>query len=88
MRGNNSLLLCEAQMITIVQEWIDRNFATKPKVTCVSRASSGSGARDTFEVSLTDPPVRSACGPLPPGYQRRQGAKGPEISDMTGSSGI
>ena len=75
MRGNNVLSLCEAQMITIVQEWIDRNIATKPKVTCVTRSSSGGASRDMFEVSLTDPPVRP-------------GTAGPGISDMTGSTGI
>lgn len=47
MKGNNSLVLCPAEMQIIVQEWIDRNIKTKPRVTNVR--TTGNGA---FEVTL------------------------------------
>ena len=40
MKGNNTLVLCEAQMIEIVQQWIDKNGPPGVKVGSVK---SGSG---------------------------------------------
>lgn len=49
MKGHNCLQLCELQMQVIVQEWIDRNFATRPKVRSVSPDREGG-----FTVRLSD----------------------------------
>lgn len=49
MKGNNSLILCPAEMQIVVQEWIDRNIKTKPRVTNVRTNGTGS-----FEVVLSD----------------------------------
>ena len=50
MIGNNSLTVCPALMIQIVQEWIDRNVASKPKVTQVA----AEGRHDGFTVHLSE----------------------------------
>ena len=56
MKGTNCLHLCPATMIDIVQEWVDRNIATKPEVTSVVSRSPSSMSDSTFVVTLADTP--------------------------------
>lgn len=35
MTGSNSLHICEAQLIDIVQQWVNKEFKTKPEVVSV-----------------------------------------------------
>jgi hypothetical protein len=55
MKGNNTLILCEAQMIEIVQQWIDENGPPGAKVGSV-KASSGSShyALNGFMITLDE----------------------------------
>lgn len=39
MKGNNTLTVNTELMVQILQEWIDRNIVTKPKVTGVAAVS-------------------------------------------------
>lgn len=54
MVGNNTLIVCEALLQSIVQEWIDRNFVTKPKVIGIRTHDQTSR---TFEIKITDKDV-------------------------------
>ena len=54
MVGNNSLVLCEAQMQIIVQEWLDR--VTMPSVHSLVKSVTFNSSQHQFEVLLQEPP--------------------------------
>ncbi len=61
MFGNNELHLSPGMLCVIVQEWVDRNIATKPTVVHVKQASMNNGV---FVVSMNDKPRPESV--LPP----------------------
>jgi len=59
MEGNNELRLNHATMTRIVQEWADREFASKPKIKDVSYNASNS----TFRVRVENIDVPDCDAP-------------------------
>ncbi len=52
MTGNNTLTVCEAQMIKIVQQWVDGEYKSKPKVSGVKPSKEHQS--HNFDIKLLD----------------------------------
>ena len=57
MKGNNKLNVCQAAMIDMVQEWVDKNIASKPEVLSVKKNIHNRGQTDQFDIILSDRPT-------------------------------
>ena len=57
MKGNNKLNVCQAAMIDMVQEWVDKNIASKPEVLSVKKNTDNRGQTDQFDIILSDRPT-------------------------------
>jgi hypothetical protein len=53
--GSNTLKINEATLMRAVQEWLDRNMLTAPRVTSITFVSHGGHDRG-FEIGITDQP--------------------------------